>query len=434
MLIVEDSDSEENQSRLTRRASAALGAVRSKFLRHLAGESNLKRQSQTSVGNSEEEVARRAELRRLRHKRIQNELQGTDIPDDASNQSPRTLRHPHSLTSLHQACVGPRDTLEFTVPDNANNTIRSSSPKSTLKSKGSLESVIRKQSTHQNLNDVPNSPKKSDTVEEHLWPVRDDDHVPTSSAQTAKDLLESGLAKVSHSNNLSQTDRLSGLHTDPYLVAEHLSWDDQSTLGVWLIAQGMQSGDSSGICMDSIGLEGPTASGQNAPCLSITSGKSEPVEMLRRSVSATSNHSFTHIEHLKAASATSRVLPEIQQPSDVTPETVESEVQHDTINDFPIFARSLLQEPTEPIHPTMALKDAPDNTSSKYNSLRPSFQPSPTRSQLNLHNLSIRDLRSLDLSPFHCEPPYFLLNFSLCLNTSISRACKFLHATRFGPF
>jgi hypothetical protein len=281
-----------------------------------------------------------------------------------------------------------------------NNTLGSSSPKSSLKSKVSSGSVIRNRPNHQNLNDVPSSPENSETAEEHIWPIRNGDHALTNLVQSSKDLPDSGSAKAADSNSPARI----GQHTDPYLQADQMSWDDQSTLGVWLIAQGMQSGDNSGICRDSIELEDHTTSGQEAPRRSTATEKVEPGAILRPSLSVASSHSFARSENPAAATSSSTASQEIRQPPNVTSETAESEVQHDAINDFPIFARSLLWEPTEALHPEMALKDAPDNTSSKYNSLRPSFQPSPTRSRLNLHSLSIRDLRSLDLSPFHCKP------------------------------
>jgi hypothetical protein len=59
----------------TRKSTNTLNAVKQKLKKHLSRESALaKRRSISSVGTTEEEIERRAELRRIRHKRIKEEL------------------------------------------------------------------------------------------------------------------------------------------------------------------------------------------------------------------------------------------------------------------------------------------------------------------------------------------------------------------------
>ncbi|KAH8685593.1 hypothetical protein BGZ60DRAFT_522880 [Tricladium varicosporioides] len=78
------SDTEDECERIrVKKSSATLDAVRQKLRKHLSRESALsKRRSKSSVGTSEEEVERRAELRRIRHKRIQEELSNEAVYDD----------------------------------------------------------------------------------------------------------------------------------------------------------------------------------------------------------------------------------------------------------------------------------------------------------------------------------------------------------------
>ncbi|KAH6674525.1 hypothetical protein B0J14DRAFT_43183 [Halenospora varia] len=78
------SDTEDECKRVrVKKSSTALDAVRQKLRKHLSRESALsKRRSKSSVGTSEEEVERRAELRRIRHKRIQEELSNEAVYDD----------------------------------------------------------------------------------------------------------------------------------------------------------------------------------------------------------------------------------------------------------------------------------------------------------------------------------------------------------------
>jgi hypothetical protein len=79
----------ERDGVVSKRSSVALDAVtiskiKNRLKKHLSTESVFvsKRNSRSSVGTSEEEVERRAELRRIRHKRIQDELSNEGIYDE----------------------------------------------------------------------------------------------------------------------------------------------------------------------------------------------------------------------------------------------------------------------------------------------------------------------------------------------------------------
>lgn len=64
-------------------ASNRLGAVKSRLRKHLSRDSALsQRRPRSSVGNSEKEVARREELKRIRKKRIQDELGDSRVYDE----------------------------------------------------------------------------------------------------------------------------------------------------------------------------------------------------------------------------------------------------------------------------------------------------------------------------------------------------------------
>lgn len=92
--IFEDNVSDHDDDRGTMRSTkskmsskklnAVASAVTSRLRKHFSKESTLsKRLSRSSVGNSEEEIERRKELRRLRDKRIQDELSMDNFDDDA---------------------------------------------------------------------------------------------------------------------------------------------------------------------------------------------------------------------------------------------------------------------------------------------------------------------------------------------------------------
>lgn len=90
-----------------KKSSSAIGAVTTKLKQRISRESGLShrlsdRRSNSSFGHSEEERARRAELRRLRHKRIQEELSNEEVYDDDA----KSVNTVNSSQSLKRAeCV-----------------------------------------------------------------------------------------------------------------------------------------------------------------------------------------------------------------------------------------------------------------------------------------------------------------------------------------
>lgn len=76
LLLGDKSDTDDEWEHIKPRKSAStLSAVKQKLRKHLSRETTLaKRRSISSVGTTDEEIERRAELKRIRHKRIQLEL------------------------------------------------------------------------------------------------------------------------------------------------------------------------------------------------------------------------------------------------------------------------------------------------------------------------------------------------------------------------
>lgn len=104
--IVDDELAHTNRNRST----STLEAVKARIRRHLSLDS-IPGQSE-----SEEQIARRAEVKRLMRKRIQEELQNENNPSSGGS---ITLQHPASpsVTSATVLGNGPRDTIEFTVDE-----------------------------------------------------------------------------------------------------------------------------------------------------------------------------------------------------------------------------------------------------------------------------------------------------------------------------
>ncbi|KAK3371533.1 hypothetical protein B0T24DRAFT_323648 [Lasiosphaeria ovina] len=119
-LVVEDSDSDEEPNPAAPvRNSSALQLVRTRIRRHLSQDSLSRRKGRSAVGCSQEEIQRRAELKRLMHKRIQEELrseEGQEPPPSDISSSP--AQHGAPLVD-HLPGGGPRDNLEFSVSDDS---------------------------------------------------------------------------------------------------------------------------------------------------------------------------------------------------------------------------------------------------------------------------------------------------------------------------
>ncbi|KAI1135386.1 hypothetical protein F5Y05DRAFT_421529 [Hypoxylon sp. FL0543] len=117
ILDVEDSDDDEPVRSTRNSSTGTLGVIKTKFIRPLSQKSDSKRYSQQSLGTSDEEIARRAELKRLMRKRIQEELKSEEEQEE---QEVKTNNH-EELKSDGSANIGlpgggPRDNLEFSVP------------------------------------------------------------------------------------------------------------------------------------------------------------------------------------------------------------------------------------------------------------------------------------------------------------------------------
>lgn len=114
-LVIEDSEDENGDDELAQnsrnRSTSTLEAVKARIRRHLSQDSLPRRLSE-----SEQQIARRAQVKRLMRKRIQEELQNDNNPVVGGSSS---LRHlvPPPIASVAALSNGPRDTIEFTVDE-----------------------------------------------------------------------------------------------------------------------------------------------------------------------------------------------------------------------------------------------------------------------------------------------------------------------------
>lgn len=252
-LIVDDDDDADTvdnpQPHLTRRASAALGAVRSRFIRHLSSESDVKRQSTASIGKSQEEIARRAELRRLRQKRIQDELQdefqGNQISHQASNASMASVRHGSPTTPLQsQPGGGPRDTIEFAVLEGHQISPKDRSP---APSRGSRSQFVEKNRSPPPSSIIDSQLNADGRDVQHTKSGTPFPHNGTGPSKHPSQTLPHSETRSTFrlSSSPSWLDRIIGVDNAFCENAENPSLDGRSALSIWLAAQGLRSRDTS---------------------------------------------------------------------------------------------------------------------------------------------------------------------------------------------
>lgn len=397
-LVVDDSDGDgggNNTLTKTSSTNSALNVVRTKLARHMSNEIETHRRSRASVGHSQEEVARRAELRRFRHQRIQEELKNEDNRAESSNTSHRSTSYLSPLIDAGQPRVGPRDTIEFTVADGPHPSATPTLP--------TQENIA--------LIDIPKKEVGRTTQEEGgeikypsilaVLTAGDRDGAPPLRPPSTHSNRSQKIAGCSY--NSPRLDRVLGTDNEFDIRHGAHAWEEQSTLSIWLAAQGIRSRSSSTRATDN---ESNDKSAKDQTC---------------------SHHqSFGAID-----SAADAPLPihcqgsNAMRPQDRGDSYESASFASNKSNNRTIGGTATILPENGPLPGSNVLDTASaklvDNSSSNYPSVLPSFQPSPNRSQPNFHHLSAQDLESLELSPFSCPYHPLFLSFH-CTDRGTHRA------------
>ncbi|KAF4507155.1 hypothetical protein G6O67_005822 [Ophiocordyceps sinensis] len=389
LVVDNDSESHDDTSQSAKRSTGTLEVVRSKLIRHMPQDNELRRQSRLAAGHSEEELARRAELRRFRQQRIQDELDKDKSNDQGSETSHRSTRYLSPLIQLGQSGIGPRDTIEFTVD---NGIILSDEQKSGHQ-QDLCESSKRRRSNSAVSEAGPGSSTRS---LRHLPRNRAADDSCMASANepshptTARNASLARL--VGCSLNAARPDSVLGVDNefDFDIRRGSHAWDDQSTLGVWLIAQGMRSRDCSFIHLEDTESDRGSDREQTCPPPSDFNGIDRIVDISdeprRTSLPGSSPWDEGH--------------------GNFSPSQCSSQFGDVTKSDPDVLGSDDSKTDTEFSNPRAAdhgsgptVKQPLDNVSSYYPSALQSFQPSPDGSTTNNYSLSPQDIESLELSP-----------------------------------
>ncbi|PHH81371.1 hypothetical protein CDD82_941 [Ophiocordyceps australis] len=348
-----DFDDQDNDSLSPKPSTGTLDVVRIKLTKRLPQDTETKRQSRTAAGHSEEELARRAELRRIRQKRIKDELTNEGANDTSSNRSHRSTRYLSPLIDLGQPGSGPRDTIEFSVDGGAS--VPEPRPESS-------PTTCHHRCKHIKACTPFSSSADLDNQDQENAPV------PT--------VLSSKVTEYTrHSTAVEKMPGSQGVHE---VRASSNIWDDHSALGVWLVAQGMRSRESSPVRVAHGDSEAMRGHDNVSPLIQSSASTDKVIQ------DVTPSQQENGAVALASSSAAHGV-----DGNDVSPTLT-------------VLATRLprLETHSESHESASTVKFPVDNTSSNYPSVLPSFQPSPADSTINNFSLTPQDIESLELSPF----------------------------------
>ncbi|KAJ4320453.1 hypothetical protein N0V84_005844 [Fusarium piperis] len=388
----DDSDSDQEQPQAAKKGGSAFDVVRNKLIRTMSHDSSTKNPSLTSLGNSDEEIARRAELRRLMRQRIQDELQTEQPDDDMENKPTHGIRCIASIVNLGLPNAGPRDAIEFAVNKSP---LDARVPRS-----GKDQSHETEVPEPQNITDNQNkmSLDRNNTTEEDKKAEKDGDkrdgtgfvtNLPSQAPRFGQVEQAHSQKSFQLSNSATRLDRILG--PDNSFNSRHASssGDGHSALGVWLIAQGLRSRDNSTLHFDDDEEEEKTASGINN---AHDVNQPGPAETTKKAPTSDSQKILSKEDKLPAneTSAANGPLGKAEPSGSFNSEGCK-------IYSHPEISPRRTGNTSSPLSegrngaPTVATtrNSLADNSSSCYPS---KFQPSPARSRQNLYSLDLKEL------------------------------------------
>ncbi|KAL9565175.1 hypothetical protein ACKAV7_010535, partial [Fusarium commune] len=247
----DDSDSDQDRAQPTKKSSTAFDTVRNKLIRTISHGNNGDHPSHVSVGNSEEEVARRAELKRIMHQRIQDELKSDESDDHIESKPTNSIRCMASVVDVALPNSGPRDAIEFGVSKSSSRNEHSTQLDSDQVDQDTRQdSRVSQQSENRPKRTLSQTSESVNGADD--W-RQDDVHSRPSSSNPKRHVSASEDGDFTHSQKSFQLSNGTGrlhriLGPDSSFNSRHASsGDGHSALGVWLIAQGLRSRDNSNL-------------------------------------------------------------------------------------------------------------------------------------------------------------------------------------------
>jgi hypothetical protein len=404
-LAIDDSDGEDNQNHIPRRVITTIDAVRTKLKRRILTDKVPDSQPQTLIGDGHQELARRAELKRLRHKRIQEELEAQDGHVDCQLPSNASTSHVSSPFNLVQVCVGPRDTLEFEVsiqnPDASQSPPKACEIPSCDSRKGdittkqerpeakitAINSATKEEllvGTKNHEASLPFSKRSLSSISATLNPEL---QIPSASAQ------DDTLHCIAHPNNQSANEN------------GQAATDDHSALGVWLIAQGLPHDDSAASSLSQ------RAAHRHMPLQASLVPTSHKSSRIPCHTYLSSQDSLTR----RARITTSNL---VNEESEMDIRQCQDAISYHSVHESTVEYQSIPQSHSENIAESYALalafQQPTDTGSFVYKSRNPSLRASPARSQRNMSRQNYQE--ELEPPLFNCE---FLSHLLLTIGLSL---------------
>ncbi|KAF5642835.1 hypothetical protein F52700_3061 [Fusarium sp. NRRL 52700] len=382
----DDSDSDQDRAQPTKKSSTAFDTVRNKLIRTISHSNNGDHPSHVSVGNSEEEIARRAELKRIMHQRIQDELKSDESDDQIESKPTNSIRCMASAVDVTLPNSGPRDAIEFGVSKSSSRNGHSTQ----------FDSDQVDQDAHQDSRvsqQGKNIPQR--TFSQTSGSIngagdwrQDDVHPRPSPSYPKTHVSASEDGDFTHSqksfqlsNGTGRLDRILG--PDSSFNSRYASsGDGHSALGVWLIAQGLRSRDNSTLFLDGEDELEPT----------------EDTKLTDYNTSSLKRAEEDHVQETRETPANGN--PNIRDEPTIIdiPKTADTYSRSNPNKNHDRYEISSLSGEL-PWGPTVTalLNSFTDHTSSSDPS---KSRPSPMPSQQNLYKLDPKDLDSMELSPF----------------------------------
>ncbi|KAG5659338.1 hypothetical protein KAF25_000540 [Fusarium avenaceum] len=378
----DNSDSDQDQPQVTKKPSTAFDVVRNKLIRSISLNNNNDQPSLLSVGNSEEDVARRAELKRIMRQRIQDELESGELDNDIENKPKNTIRCISSVVELALPNSGPRDAIEFGVSNSSSRSAQSARL-DTIQDKlhntpdlqASKEITPKFERQSLAMSGVPDDEDswKKDTIGPSSSATRLSPHEDVDFPHSQKSFqLYNGVARL---------DRILGPDSS-FNSRQASSGDGQSALGVWLIAQGLRSRDNSTLFFDE---EEET----QAPSEAEVTEEKQPVPIGEKMSMESKPREVEEKKDKRPSGEPTTTRTSNEMDREPCFDSNAKNDQHDIYN----CPGGLAWGPTV----TALLNSFTDNTSSSDPSNSATSQGRPRQ---NIYKLDPKDLESMELSPF----------------------------------
>ncbi|KAG6005031.1 hypothetical protein E4U21_000546 [Claviceps maximensis] len=345
--------------------------IKARMIKHLSQDVSSRRHSRVSIGHSDEELARRAEVRRLRQKRIQDELERDDEGHAPSVRSNHDTQRLATFVEMGSPRNGPRDTIEFSVDDCAVALSPDSDPSSSHCSQTCAATCFPDTKDKDICYDARCSLQPQTQSDAEIIPSHISSNC-TPIVEQKRNSTVTTLLRPSSEPGTSGLEKVLGGESDFNIRHGSHAWDDQSALGVWLIAQGIKLNDIS-VSQNETSIRPDCSAVRHASSTSVDIG----------GVDSIIESSFSMPDDTLNAKPW---YPDDGEHEDLAAACADTEKNNERSAKY---STSDLQ----------AAGRVEDKESSNYPSAIPSVEPSPSVSESHSYILSQRDMENLELSP-----------------------------------